>query len=435
LLTVVACSPEPDQVRIEVASWWEPGGEGLPFEHLKREFERSHSEVIVDAPADPTADDLRKRVAAQILAGGPPSSFQANLGADLLRWSVVDTQSADGVEQPPRNLLSDLSAALASSRLFDVIPAQLRAGISIGSPPLAVAVPLNIHRLNVLYFNAVVLQQQYQRTQFLGIDELCAADSRGALLGKIALATKDKFSLTQLVFENLLPALTDGRFYAELFQGRAPTALDGSGDYSVEVRRALTCARSLANSALPSDTWAEAVENVRMGAALFTVTGDWANRPLQDELVSGTVVAVPFPGSEQTFVFTSDTFPLPLKARHQKETLELLQLMSDPSVQATFSREKGSLPARSDAAISGPLAALHQATRDAFNARETTVVLATSGLLPFYYPAADLYEKLQALVDPTRGDDTIDDALKQFRAAAPLLERWQARLLEGPGQE
>ena len=273
----------------------------------------------------------------------------------------------------------------------------------------------------------LAFEQQLGERDFFSIDELCPDDpSAEPLAAHFAIGRGDDFSLFLFVFENVLPALTSAKFYNDLLQGRTPEAMNPSGDYVEDVRRALGCVQHLSKSLVENSenfTWASGIDAVKQRAALFTVTGDWGNLQLKTEIEAGTIRMVPFPGSENTFVYTADTFPLPVKAQHAPETLEFLEYMADPATQGSFSDEKGSIPARMDAPIGDSLHDLRLQTRQAFGS--TQHALAISGLQPPYFPHAELLSKLRQLVS---NRTTVDDVLSEFMAALPLLSRWQEQL-------
>jgi ABC-type glycerol-3-phosphate transport system substrate-binding protein len=165
------------------------------------------------------------------------------------------------------------------------------------------------------------------------------------------------------------------------------------------------------------------VDQVARGEADFTVMGDWANGVLRTALERDEVRAVPFPGTEALFVFTSDAFPLPVGAPHAQQTRELLLTIASQQAQERFSSEKGSIPAR--IAGDGPYAGRAQAFAEA------TKLLATSGLFPPYYPISQLEEALTQMIREGSGEDGVRTALAVFRDAEPLFARWQNRLATG----
>jgi len=122
--------------------------------------------------------------------------------------------------------------------------------------------------------------------------------------------------------------------------------------------------------------------------AMMAAMGDWAKGLLEtkDQKAGEDFDIVPFPGSDGTFVYTSDTFPLPKGASNRQGALELLKTFASREGQVAFNRLKGSIPVRLDI---DPLEfdAVTQATIREYS--EARKVLALSGLL-----AGDLMPEL-----------------------------------------
>jgi glucose/mannose transport system substrate-binding protein len=427
VFAMMACGAEPDPVRLEVFSWWQEESERRAFESVITLHEERQDEVEVINLYRSDAQISRAEVTKRVLAGAPPSTFQANIGADLLRWAAVDPS---GPEPANESRVSGLDELFRSSGLYQDLPPELLAALRLNARSEPVAVPINIHRVNVLYYS-VAREQAYRDSHggrsFLDLDVLCpgdgAPDTRPDLV--VGAGTQAAFVLTLLAFENVLPALTSAGFYDELFHGRA------NGDWEPEVERALECVQYLSRAFVPNHarlTWAHAVDQVARGQADFTVMGDWANGVLRAALERDEVRAVPFPGTEGIFVFTSDTFPLPVGAPHPERTRELLFTIASRQAQERFSAEKGSIPSRIalDAASAGRYSARAQDFDSA------TKLLATSGLFPPYYPVSQLEDALARMVLEGAGPSDVQAALALFRDAEPLFARWQNRLANGP---
>jgi glucose/mannose transport system substrate-binding protein len=113
----------------------------------------------------------------------------------------------------------------------------------------------------------------------------------------------------------------------------------------------------------------------------MTVMGDWAKGALvQLQGVPGeTFGQIPFPGTQGSFIFTADTFPLPRGAPSREAALDLLETFVSSAGEAAFNPIKGSIPARTDAdpSIYDPLGRV--TLRDF---RQDRLFLALSGLVP-----------------------------------------------------
>jgi glucose/mannose transport system substrate-binding protein len=416
---------------LEVFSWWQQQSERKAFDRLVTLHQASHPQVKVHSAPDAAAELARDALTARMLAGAAPATFQANVGADLLRWTTVDSTSLDGVNDTERRI-EDLTELYRDLNLTRVIPAPILEALSIGGASQYYAVPIDIHRLNMIYYRTESLKafEAKYAGSFLDIDVLCPKDPLDTppLDIKIAISTDDQFSLVLLVFENILPALSGGDFYDRLFRGQAPTS-NGGGDWTFDVRRALHCLKYLSRSFVEQHnqlTWASATVRVIDEEASFTVMGDWAEGLLTDALARGSVQSSVFPGTEEVFVFTADAFPLPVATPHPAEAEAFLRTISSGAAQLAFSREKGSIPARTD--FDAELDPRSIQKRWQFD--HTRPLLATSGLFPSYFPTKALSQVLRELVYPGSAEEQIEKVITLLRDAYPLFARWQHRLAQ-----
>jgi glucose/mannose transport system substrate-binding protein len=441
-LALLACSPSTDPVRLEVYSWWTEEPERLAFEAAANVHERTHAGVDVENVFNPNADDQRERLAMHILAHAPPATFTANIGADLLRWSVVKPVEVD---QPSSSRIRGLTDLFQRTGLDDALPPELASALRVGPSEVPYGVPINIHRLNVLYYDeqkVAEFERDHAGQSLLDIETLCPRNRDTPPLDvPIAIGAEDDFALILLTFESVLPALAGPHFYDALFRGQRPEAVTQPGTFEDEVRRALECVQYLSRSFAPhNDTrgWAQAVDQVKRGQAAFTVMGDWANGQLSQQLLDGTVRAIPFPKRaevSETFVFTSDTFPLPIGAENEFEVAALLETFASAEAQRAFSRVKGSIPARREVRSLGALDTFQERTQRDFADSAIVKVLATSGRFPPYYQRDELAAALRAMTRQGAGEPELKAALREFMAMEPLLKVWEQTLAAGPAPD
>lgn len=456
LLLLLSCAagllgcatPTREKARLEAYSWWTRDSERNAFDRVLDIFNSKHqdAEAINQVTTDVNADEVRATLTARLLAGAPPSTFQANAGADLLRWTAMDTTEA---ALPSASRITPLDALFQRTGLVDALPRDLYQALLAGPRRRPYAVPLNIHRLNLIYFNTAALDRykaEHAGRSFLDLELLCPKevaklldDPDARLDLRIAVGMRDSFTLTLLALENMLPAVTGSRpynatsggtLYDELFLGTLT-----EDQWHVPVVRALQCVQYLSRSFLRTEdlSWADALTRVQAGDADFSVMGDWANGELKPALADGRVDVQPFPGSEGTFVFTSDTFPLPVAAPYAEESEALLETLASAEAQLAFSLHKGSIPARGDISSSLVQATLGDRaaqTRQDFDSASIHKSIATSGLFPPYYPD-DLGARLSAMTAARASKAEIEPVVALLRDALPLLERWQTRISQG----
>jgi len=448
--SLLGCAtPTRDKVWLEAYSWWTRPSEQRAFDRVLGIYNSNHhddSEAVNQVTKDVNADEVRATLTARLLAGAPPSTFQANAGADLLRWTAMDTTES---ALPSASRIAPLKPLFDRTGLSDALPQDLHEALLAGPSRLPYAVPLNIHRLNLIYYNTAALERymtDHAGQSFLDPALLCPEDVAARLADpdaklelRVAVGTRDSFTLTLLALESVLPAVagaipynevTGGTLYDELFLGNLPEAR-----WRGPVRRALQCVQYLSRSFLRDEalSWADALHRVETGDADFSVMGDWANGELKPALADGRVNAQPFPGSEGTFVFTSDTFPLPAAAPYAAQSEELLRTLASAEAQLAFSEEKGSIPARKDIpseVVQARLGARAAQTRRDFEAPQIHKSIATSGLFPPYYPD-DLSTRLATMTSAGASKSSIESVIALLRNAQPLLARWQRRITQG----
>jgi glucose/mannose transport system substrate-binding protein len=475
LAGLVGCAKNESTVTLEVYSWWQEQTEASAFNEVEEIHEREHPNVVVKNLGDTNSTDTRDLMAARMLSGAAPATFQANIGADLLRWTVVDTKEQDaGLDGGLKSyrLIAGLSDFYRREGLREKLWDGLYDNLTVQGVPYGV--PINVHRNNVVYYRREGARAFEQRTQkkLLDIGTLCPEgeydpdDPDLELDIRIVVgAGKQAWTLGLLTFEAVLPAIVRRRtgsaaatetFYNDLFLGRRPEPRDANGvsDY---VREAFECVQylsrwfsritdSLGNRVYDPDVgWAEAVKALRDDPnPTFTVMGDWANGLLPNALKAeeddpSAIAGEPFPGSGDLFVYTSDTFPLPRSAKHLAEVETLLETIATPKAQEAFSSLKGSIPALRRADTTR-LAVWQQTAAAAFDSPSTRRLLATSGRFPPFYPQTELYDALVTMTgwDAVRDNPTeeerrtrrarLEAALRFFTDAETILERWQARL-------
>jgi glucose/mannose transport system substrate-binding protein len=381
--------------QVEVFSWWTSGGEQEALNAVITEHQSLVPEAKVTNASVEYADKAREQLAIRFADGFPPDLFQANMGEDLYGWVVTNGQndSQSYVEN-----LNDLSEALNWADVFDpeVLDSVTYDGNMYG-------VPLNVHRINALYyridlFDKYELQPPESLEDLLDLCERISSDDElqaaapGGEMACLALGNKWNWTISLLTFEMLLPAIAGPDYYEDYFEGREE-ALSNEIRETLSVALQLYCGggasdNCLENTWFNSDvndvTWDEGVKKLSEGKALMAPMGDWAKGFLESEAGGGLVAGkdfgvIPFPGTEGTFVFTADTFLLPKGAANRDGARSLLRTFGSVEGQLAFNLVKGSIPARTDVEPS-QFDEMQQQTMAAF--ADAQKVRALSGLLP-----------------------------------------------------
>jgi len=221
------------------------------------------------------------------------------------------------------------------------------------------------------------------------VDELFEVSAALAKAGvtPIAVGSREPWTLALFVFESLLVAEQGATFYTDYLSGR----LEPDDPKVVLVLEKAIDLFAFFNQDHARLSWLQAIELLIGGKAAMTVMGDWARVTLN---ASGMKLDTDygeqaFPGTAATFVFTSDTFSVPVHAKNRAGARRLLETIGSREGQRALNLAKGSLPARGDVDIGGDAALRDKHER--FQGGETA--LALSGLVPSQF-AEDLGQAL-----------------------------------------
>lgn len=419
------CTPPREHV-VELFSWWVEAGEkeaitDLALLHANTQAARGRPTFVVQTTVGSAAQAsyyLWERRAPNAL----PDVFQANIGKELRRRAVTWISKVnEALDASPDNIFwTDLTHEASTSGYLYCIP-------------------LDIHRVNTLFFNQTALQELGVDLSGLqtigGFEKICEdLESRTGKL-PIALGTRDSaWTLSALVHENILPTDISADAYRSFWSGSG-----GTYDWNKlkpSYSRLIAWVKRWVNADYATTHWKTAAERLFFSKddphrAFFFVMGDWAQAEFKtagNRLNSQDVIAsVPFPSSDAgtaaPFVYTSDCLALPRNAPHSGDGLELLRTAASVEGQLTFSSKKGSIPARHDVGeevIRRELGERASAVRHEFDEAEEAknLLLAVSGYTT-YDELAGLDEQLllmleeaQKPADPSNPGQTLESALK-----------------------
>ena len=325
-----------DRRQVEVFSWWTGPGEAEGLRAMRAIFERKNPDLAFfdAAVAGGSGDKAKAVLQSKLQAKTPPDSFQS-LAGEQLQGYVRAGQ------------LESLNFLYDELKLRQVLPAQLVDRISADGQ--AYAVPVNIHRSNVLWFNPAVLKEAGVAGAPQTLAEFIVDLGKAKAKGVIPLAIGSEWTLVHLLENVLLGALgTDA--YNALF-------VPGADWGSAAVTGALESFKSILSFAgPPQDDWEQPAKQVADGQAAFTVMGDWVYSYLHNPPDGGLGLTshqnfdwAPAPGTKGTFLWISDSFTLPKGAKNREGAIAWLKVVGSKEAQDVFNPLKGSIPARKDA--------------------------------------------------------------------------------------
>lgn len=388
-------SPSEVGGNIEIFSWWINPGELEALDSVLALHQAHYPRATVTNATVEYADKAREVLRERMIEGFPPDTFQANTGADLLNNWVL-TNAKDDAESKVESL-ADIAR---ESGWMDTFDPDVLAAASFKDKLWAL--PVNVHRINSLVIRKDLFQKHdlaiprnipelYALCDRIKNDEMIqreAPDDEG--IACLGLGNKWDWTLSLMTFEMILPARRGWRYYEDFWTGKKSGDAEGVVD-AMEIALYLYCggtdtsdcrSTSYFNSDVDHIDWDAGVLKVAEKRAMMAPMGDWAKGLLQSQgqRPGEDFDIVPFPGSEGTFVFTSDTFPLPKGALNREGAVALLHTFASAEAQVLFNQLKGSIPARRvDELDMGDFDSVALATLNDF--QQAKKVLALSGLL------------------------------------------------------
>src|SRR5690606_8086875 len=146
----------------------------------------------------------------------PPDLFQANAGADLFRWVLLNGIDDAGAR------VENLTPLAEERGWFDVFDADVLAAASVRGK--LYGLPVNVHRINSLFYRKdLFAKHDLSPPETLAeLVELCAqivasaahqAESPTGCMASLALGNKWNWTLPMVTFEMIFPALARAEKY------------------------------------------------------------------------------------------------------------------------------------------------------------------------------------------------------------------------------
>ena len=324
-------SPQAEQ--LSVFSWWTGPGEATGLKKIIGMWNAAHPTLKVkdEAIAGGAGSNAKAVLAQRLAAKKPPDTFQWHAGAELLDYIKA------GYVEP-------VDFVYAQYKLNKVIPAQLINQIRYKGK--LYAVPVNIHRANVLWYSVSAQKKAGIASVPKTWAQFIAALKKAQDADLVPLALGESWTEKHLMETVFIATLGPSR-WAALWKKGANWNQPG-------VRTALNRFNELlnyVNTDFASLTWQDAAKLVADGKAVYNVMGDWAAGYFIELKKKPNVhygwAAVP--GTAGVYDWLSDSFVLPKGAPHRSAAVEWLGLVGSKRAQDAFNPQKGSIPARKDA--------------------------------------------------------------------------------------
>ena len=356
---------------LEIVHWWTAGGEKEALDALLEGFQEAYPDVEVENNPAPggAGSALDTVIKNRVLNEDPPSTFQIWPGKALFPYTEAD-------------LLNDISDDVWSNNDMESAYLDGVKSAAKGGTDNFVSVPINIHRLNNLFYNKSVLESANvdptdinDPSQLLDALDTIAQETDATPMAHQTQATWSTLQLWETVFigEQGVGAFED--FVAGNVE-----------DLESEVKSSLERVKSY-EEYFPEDagsiSWDQANSAVVEGEAAFIHQGDWAAgqyNATEDFEYDSDWGNTSFPGTSGVYSLVMDSFVFPTNNPSPEATRKFLTYAGTADAQRRFNTKKGSIPPRTDVSMDefGPFL---QAQSDDFansNEQPTTIAHGTA---------------------------------------------------------
>ncbi|WP_256299769.1 ABC transporter substrate-binding protein [Haloarchaeobius salinus] len=326
-------SPEP----LELLHAWSGGDGAAAIEALFEGFQEQHPDIELTSEGIEGAatQNLGQVINERIRNDNPPATWQNWPGQALTPFVEADA-------------LGDITDSVWSENEMESAYREGPKEQAKGGTDNYVSVPINIHRINNLFYNTSVVEEAGVDPTSLSspsdVVDACATIASETDAVPFAHQTNGLWSTAQLWATVLL---------ADSGHGAYQSFYEGNPDREAVVS-ALEIVADLSEY-YPDDAssiaFTDANNMVMNGEAAFIHQGDWAAGAYRntDGFEYGEHWSyVPFPGSEHSYQLNMDAFPYPSDNPTPDETQTFLQYCGSKDAQIRFNRAKGSIPPRGD---------------------------------------------------------------------------------------
>ncbi|WP_435156933.1 ABC transporter substrate-binding protein [Haladaptatus sp. DFWS20] len=327
---------------LEIQHSWTNAGEKDAITSLFEGFQELHSDVEVDEQgvAGRGGGDLQTTVKKRIIDDNPPDSWQSWSGQNLRTY--VDA----GVLQRLQNGIDfeemDWNAFSPVSKRLSKIDGSF------------VAVPLSVSNLNNLFYNVEIMDE-------VGIDPRTIQTPR-ALVNSAQIieestdhrgvvhATKNVWPTLELWESVLL-----GEFGVETHQSIVNEKMQSNERAVRESLRIVDEYHEQSPDGIVSSNWREAAKRFQNGNVAFFHQGDWAAAAFRNDDFEFETDwnCVAFPGTNDQYLLSMDSFPFPKNSSATTALPKFLQYVSSVEAQQRFTQNRGSIPPRTDVPEAG----------------------------------------------------------------------------------
>ncbi len=398
-LNLVSASPLMAE-DLEILHWWTSGGEAKSMDVLKKMYrEQTNSHLKESNIRGGGGANAMKALKTRAASGKPPAVVQMK-GPQIQEWAQ-------------QNFLTDVDEVAKQEKWDQKVPARIASFVKYKEH--WVGVPVNVHRVNWLWYNEKLLKK-YGATPPKTVDELFALADKMKAGKDLPFAHGGQPWQDATVFETFFLAVAGPELHKRTFVDMDQSALkDPKIKQVFEAVRRYTTYLDENRKGLD---WDKATKMVIEGRAAMQFMGDWA----KGEFLNANAVAgkdfgcLTAPGTQGLFSFNVDSFVFfdSKSPKEKKDQGKFASIVLSDAFQTAFNKNKGSIPAIPEVNIDA-FDACAKASRDDF-----VKASQTGGLLPsFSHQMALNVDMINALSEMIsvyfHSEMSADDGVKKFQ--------------------
>ena len=338
--TETATAAKPAEAKVlEIYHWWTSGGEKAAIDALVKVFNQKYPDVaVLQSPvAGGAGGPMRAVMKSLVLAGEAPDAFQMHAGYE-------------GKPYFDAGNLDQISDLWTEQGFAAVIPKVVQDMVKFGGNYYSV--PVNIHRVNVVWYNKAVLDASGIDPASLTIwDAFTAACDKLVAAGKahpVSVGDSGKWTDTHVLEQIIAGEGID--FYEDWVNGKVTSATEPKLVHALETFKKYLGYVNPDHAAL---TWDQATAMVIKGDAAFNIMGDWANGEflVAKKIYGKDYGTLATPGTAGMYGLCIDCFQHPKGVKHPQNSRNWLAVVGSKEGQDAFNPLKGSISVRTDADI------------------------------------------------------------------------------------
>jgi len=317
--------------QVEVLHWWTSGGELDALSELQDKVEETDNTWLDFAIKGGGGNSALTVLRSRAVSGNPPTAALIK-GHNIQEWAKL-------------GFLTSLDDIAKREQWDSKLPEFIKPVMKYQGH--YVAVPINIHRINWLWFNTKVFKQANIAVP-RDLSELITALPQLEVAGYLPIAHTSEPWADAILFESISLSMLGAEQYKQAFVDLNPQVLTSPA--MIQAFAKLRTISLFIDDNAKNRTWEQSTKLLIEDKAAIQIMGDWvAGKLLQEKQQLNTKIrCIEFPGSEGIFSYNVDSFAffklksVSSEVRQAQNTLASIILT--PALQRDFNAKKGSLP-------------------------------------------------------------------------------------------